>query len=59
MHLFDLYFSGIVAFQYHPANPPKTRMSLDECAEIAARCVEVRSRFFDSEGVWLGLQERR
>lgn len=38
MDKFDLYFSGIVAFQYHPANPPEKRMSLEDMAGIALEC---------------------
>lgn len=29
------FFSGIAAFQFHPSNPPKNRISVEECAEIA------------------------
>lgn len=42
METFDLYFSSIVAFQYHPANPAASRMSLEDCAEVAARCMDIR-----------------
>lgn len=42
--VFDLYFSNIVAFQYHPANPAATRMTLAEAAEVALDCVRLRDR---------------
>lgn len=41
--VFDLYFSGIVSLQYHPANPPGERMSLRECADVAIEMLEVRA----------------
>lgn len=31
----QLYFIGIASIQYHPANPPETRMSLEDCAKVA------------------------
>lgn len=44
MHPFDLYFATIVGFQYHPGAGVRehARMSLRECAEIAAQCVVIR-----------------
>jgi hypothetical protein len=38
---FELYFAGIASIQYHPANPPETRMSLEECAEVADKMVKI------------------
>lgn len=31
----DIYFAGVATIQYHPANPPKVRMSLEEMAVVA------------------------
>ena len=45
MTTFDLYFSVIVGFQYHPANPVKCRIPIEDCAKIAAECMAVRDRF--------------
>lgn len=39
--IFAMYFSGIAAFQFHPANPALSRMSLEECADVADRMVEL------------------
>lgn len=30
-----MYFSGIVAFQYHPRNEAAERMSIKACADVA------------------------
>lgn len=38
----DIYFGGIATIQYHPANPPKLRMSLDEMASIADTMLQIR-----------------
>jgi len=41
-HVFDMYFASIASFQYHPANPAATRLTLDECARIAIQMLAVR-----------------
>lgn len=40
--VWDIFFCSVVAMQYHPANPPKTRMSLEEAALVADTMLEVR-----------------
>lgn len=40
---FDMYFASIVSFQYHPANPSATRLTLYECAAIAIQMMQVRA----------------
>ena len=30
-----IFFAQIAGIQYHPANPPETRMSLEDCAKVA------------------------
>ena len=30
-----VFYSGVVAIQYHPSNPPDKRMSLEDCALVA------------------------
>ncbi|WNK14643.1 MAG: hypothetical protein [Microvirus sp.] len=49
MHTFDLYFSSIVAFQYHPANPATSRISLEECAAVALQCIAIRNRIAEEQ----------
>lgn len=41
-YTFDMYFASIVSFQYHPANPAATRLSLHECADIALEMLKIR-----------------
>lgn len=31
----DMYFASVLGLQFHPANPPATRMSPAECARVA------------------------
>lgn len=38
----DMYFGAVVSLQYHPANPPEQRMSLEELAKVADAMLEVR-----------------
>lgn len=38
----DIYFAGVATIQYHPANPPKLRMSLEEMAVEADRMILLR-----------------
>jgi len=33
--IWAMYFSSVTGFQYHPANPPKSRLTIMECANIA------------------------
>ena len=40
---FDMYFASIVSFQFHPANPAATRLTLDDCATIAIQMMQVRA----------------
>lgn len=40
---FDVYFSGIVSLQFHPANTKA--VDLRECAELVMRMLEVRREF--------------
>lgn len=49
MDIFDLYFSVIAGFQYHPANPAHQRMSLEDCAKVALECVEIRNRYCEED----------
>ena len=37
----QIYFAGIASIQYHPANPPETRMSLEECAKVADKMLKL------------------
>ena len=37
----EIYFAGIASIQYHPANPKETRMSLEECAQVADKMLEI------------------
>lgn len=47
--VFDLYFASIVSLQYHPANPPDKRMSLQECAEVAMRMCMLRNEILGKD----------
>lgn len=38
----DMFFANLVGIQYHPANPPECRQSLEELADIVDRMMEVR-----------------
>lgn len=38
----DIYFAGVATIQYHPANPPKTRMSVEDMAQVADRMLDER-----------------
>lgn len=40
----DVYFASVTSIQYHPANPPKTRLSLEALGEIADRMLEIRRK---------------
>lgn len=31
----DMYFASVLGLQFHPANPPESRMSPEECAQVA------------------------
>ena len=42
-YVFDMYFASITSFQYHPANPVDTRLSLHECADIALKMIAIRN----------------
>lgn len=56
MNIFDLYFSSVVGWQYHPGNRRDgVYLSLDECAQIALQMVRVRNEFLGEEE-WHGLQ---
>ncbi|WNK14616.1 MAG: hypothetical protein [Microvirus sp.] len=44
MDVFDIYFSVIAGFQYHPANPAHNRMPLEECAQVALECIRIRNQ---------------
>lgn len=39
--LWQLYFVGIASIQYHPANPPEKRMSLEEAAKVADEMIKI------------------
>jgi len=47
--LVDLYFSSILAFQYHPANPAESRMTVAECYEVAAAAVAYRNKMLGDD----------
>jgi len=49
--IFAMYFSGIVAFQYHPRNPPQARMTMAECLDVAAQMMDAHNRIFHPEKV--------
>lgn len=49
--VWSMYFSGIVSFQYHPSNPPESRLTIEQCAEIAD---EMMNTFQAREVVWRG-----
>ena len=38
----DIYFAGVATIQYHPANPPKLRLSLEEMAMVADAMLRIR-----------------
>lgn len=53
--VWSMFFSGVVAFQYHPGVLPKERLPVRDCAAVADLCmVEYRKRFAAVEDVWRG-----
>lgn len=40
----DMFFGNLVGIQYHPANPPEKRLSLEELAHVADLMVIERSK---------------
>ncbi|AXH75648.1 MAG: hypothetical protein [Microviridae sp.] len=45
MHVFDIYYTNILGFQYHPANPAHSRLTHEECAEIALKACLLREHY--------------
>lgn len=43
MLAWDMYYSGLVAIQYHPANPAEGRLSLAELGDVADQMLYERS----------------
>jgi hypothetical protein len=43
---FAMYFAAVASIQYHPANPPDKRMSLQECANVAAAMLSIHYERF-------------
>lgn len=39
----DMFFANLVAIQYHPGNPAKLRMSLEDLADITDEMMKVRA----------------
>lgn len=40
----DMFYSGLVGIQYHPANPPDQRLSLEYLAEVADAMLKERNK---------------
>lgn len=60
MTIFDLYFSAVVGWQYHPGNRRDgVYLSLDECAQIAVQMIRVRNQYFEENSEWHGQQLQR
>ena len=51
MYVWDLYFAQVVGMNLHPGNlrPNATPMTLEECAELADKMMEVRLCRFGQE----------
>lgn len=47
----DVSFSQLVAFQYHPANPPEKRVPLDRLAEVVEHMMSIRRFWMRSRAV--------
>jgi hypothetical protein len=45
--VFDFYFASIVAMQFHPGAGQRfhVRLSLEDCADVAAQCCEIREEY--------------
>lgn len=58
MDTFDLYFTSVASFQYHPrASLPGARvLNLEECAEVALRMLEIRKKH-EERIKWLSSQD--
>lgn len=56
-YAFDMYFASITSFQYHPANPVDTRMSLEACAALAIEMMILRNLVLENRP-WLGLAQQ-
>lgn len=57
MNIFDLYFSSIVGWQYHPGQRRDgVFLSLDECAQIAIQMIRVRNQYIEEIESWHGQQ---
>lgn len=60
MDIFDLYFSAVVGWQYHPGNRRDgVFLSLDECAQIAVQMILVRNKYLKGDDLWLGEQSQQ
>lgn len=58
MDQFDLYFSQLVGWQYHPGNRRDERfLTLDECALMAIEMMKVRAKFEDLISCQLSQQD--
>jgi len=40
----DMYFANLVGLQYHPANPPGDRLSLEELGRVADAMIQERAK---------------
>lgn len=60
MNIFDLYFSAVVGWQYHPGNRRDGAfLSLDECAQIAIQMIRVRNQYLLENESWHGVQSQQ
>lgn len=54
LQMWSNYFAGVTAFQYHPANAGKTRLSIEECAKVADQMMDETHKRFRGDISWAG-----
>lgn len=46
-YAFDIFLASVMSIQYHPANPPESRMTPEEAIEIVDRILKLRKEYFE------------
>lgn len=60
MTVFDIYFASVVSMQYHPRQleKGKTLMSIEQCATVALKMLEVRKTLVKEGKIWPGSEQQ-
>lgn len=47
--IFAMYFGQVTGIQYHPANPADSRMTLEECADVAIEMMQIHRKLWSEQ----------